>query len=109
MVGRRKRMPKKGESNKKEVEENLERNEDEIMKLNRMLGAVLEYISDENVEVIDFEYLLNHTDGLREWWSQYLEKNREKIVKEIKETLDKLSLDELQQIREQINENVKKG
>lgn len=108
-------MPKKGGSNSEKVEESLledrklERQEDEVMKLNRMLGAVLEYISDEEVEVIDFEYLLSHTDGLREWWSQYQEKNREKIVKEIKETLDKLSLDELQQLREQINENVKKG
>jgi len=108
-------MPKKGGSNSEKVEESLledrkpDRHEDEVMKLNRMLGAVLEYISDEEVEVIDFEYLLSHTDGLKEWWNQYQEKNREKIEKEIKDSLHGLSLEELQRIREQINENVKKG
>lgn len=40
-----------------------------------MLAAVLNYLSDEEVEEIDLEYLLNNTEGLREWWEQDCEKN----------------------------------
>jgi hypothetical protein len=75
---------------------------DEIDNLNRMLAAVLNYLADDEIEEIDIEYLLDHTDGLREWWEQYREKNRKKIEEEIKKSLNGLSLEELESIREQI-------
>lgn len=81
-----------------------EKNKNEISSLNRMLAAVLKYLSDDKVEEIDIEYLLNHTEGLREWWDQYRESNRKQIEKEIKQSLGELSLEELENIIEQINE-----
>ncbi|MBM4761867.1 hypothetical protein [Bacillus sp. B15-48] len=80
-----------------------EKPEDEISKLNRLLAAVLNYLSDDEVEEIDIEYLLNHTEGLREWWDQFRESNRKEIEKEIKQSLGDLPLKELEKIREQIN------
>lgn len=77
---------------------------DEIVNLTRMLAAVLEYISDEDLEEIDIEFLLDDTDGLREWWDKYREKSRKKIEKEIKASLGILSLKELESIQEQIKE-----
>lgn len=81
-----------------------EKNNDEISNLNRMLAAVLKYLSDDEVEEIDIEYLLNHTEGLREWWDHYRESNRKQIEKEIKQSLGELSLEELEKIIEQIKE-----
>lgn len=74
----------------------------EIQNLNRLLAAVLNYLSDDEVEVIDIEYLLQNTEGLQEWWDQYKEKNRKKIEEEIKKSLGNLSLEELESIREKI-------
>lgn len=81
---------------------NNQQNKDEIRKLSRMLAAVLEYLSDEEIEEIDIDYILEKTEGLREWWNLYQEKNRKLIEKEIKESLSDLPLEELQRIREQI-------
>lgn len=81
-------------------------NENEIEKLNRLLAAVLDYLSDDEVEEIDIEYLLINTEGLREWWDQYREKNRNQIEEEIKKSLSELSLKELESIREKINAKV---
>jgi hypothetical protein len=74
----------------------------EIEKLNRLLAAVLNYLSDDEVEVIDIEYLLNNTEGLQEWWDQYKERNRKVIEEEIKKSLGGLSIEELESIREKI-------
>lgn len=93
---------------KKTTEENQNSemsNQDEVVNLNRMLAAVLNYLSDEEVEVIDIEYLLENTEGLREWWDQYREKNRKKIEEEIKKSLSDLTLEELESIREQIRKS----
>ncbi|WP_394582004.1 hypothetical protein LG291_02520 [Cytobacillus firmus] len=105
-------MPRKeasadsGEENKKdsEVPSNtpLKKSEDEISKLNRMLASVLNYLSDDEVEEIDIEYLLANTEGLRDWWDQYRESNKKQIEEEIKKSLGSLSLEELESIREQI-------
>jgi hypothetical protein len=84
----------------------VKENKDEIDHLNRMLAAVLTYLSDEEVEEIDIEYLLNNTEGLREWWDQYREKNRKQIEDEIKLSLANLPLEELESIREKIKENI---
>ncbi|MDN3018276.1 hypothetical protein PH210_19030 [Paenibacillus sp. BSR1-1] len=81
-----------------------ENDEAEIANLNRMLAATLNYLSDDEVEEIDIEYLLDHTEGLREWWDRYRESNRKEIEEEIKKSLGELSLKELEMIREQIKE-----
>ncbi|NCU16443.1 hypothetical protein [Pallidibacillus pasinlerensis] len=78
----------------------------EIEQLNQMLASVLTYITDEDVEVIDFDYLLDHTEGLREWWDKYQEKNRKNIEDEIKKSLKNLSLNELQELRNNIKEKL---
>ncbi|WNF24687.1 hypothetical protein [Mesobacillus jeotgali] len=75
---------------------------EEIEKLNHMLAAVLNYISDDEVEVIDIDYLLNNTEGLRDWWDQYRERNRKKIEEEISKALGDLSIEELENLREKI-------
>ena len=74
----------------------------ELENLNRMLAAVLNYISDDEVEEIDIEYLLRNTDGLREWWDHYRENNRKQLEEEIKNSLSELTLEELESIREKI-------
>ncbi|WP_223589321.1 hypothetical protein [Neobacillus bataviensis] len=81
-----------------------EKDQDEIANLNRMLAATLNYLSDDEVEEIDIEYLLDHTEGLREWWDRYRESNRKGIEEEIKKSLGELTLKELEMIREQIKE-----
>lgn len=81
--------------------------EKEIEKLNRLLAAVLNYLSDDEIEEIDIDYLLKNTDGLREWWDQYRESNRNEIEEEIKNSLSGLSLKELESIREKIKEKEK--
>ena len=80
--------------------------DDEVDYLNRMLASVLNYLSNEEVEEIDIEYLLNNTEGLKEWWEQYREKNRKQIEDEIKISLEKLPLEELESIREKIKGNM---
>lgn len=76
--------------------------ENEVEKLNRLLAAVLNYLSDDEVEEIDIEYLLINTEGLREWWDEYRESNRKQIEEEIKNSLAELSLEELENIRQKI-------
>jgi hypothetical protein len=85
----------------KETKDNTK---DEIQNLNRMLAAVLIYLSDDEVEEIDIEYLLDNTEGLREWWEQYRESNKKQVEEEIKKSLGDLSLKELETILEQIKE-----
>lgn len=104
-------MPKKAASEQEGMEKEKnnvvpikEEKEDQIKSLNRMLGAVLEYLSDDQVEEIDIEYLLQNTEGLQEWWDKYREQNRKKIEEEVKKSLEGLSLDELEKIREQIKQ-----
>ncbi|MBO1000766.1 hypothetical protein IOC57_23880 [Bacillus sp. SD075] len=76
--------------------------ESQIVKLNRLLGAVMRYLSDDEQEEIDIEYLLENTEGLRDWWSEYRELDRKRVEEEIKKSLTDLSLEELENIREQI-------
>lgn len=83
---------------------NNQQNKDEVGNLSRMLAAVLDYLSDEEVEEIDVQYILENTEGLREWWNLYRESNRKLIEEEIRESLGELSLEDLQRIREQIKE-----
>ncbi|UXH45117.1 hypothetical protein [Rossellomorea vietnamensis] len=91
-------MPKKKDENNDVL---VQKNE-EIEKLEEMLSAVLHYLSDDEIEEIDIEYLLTNTDNLREWWGSYREKNKKKLEDEIKKSLNRLSLEELENIREQI-------
>lgn len=104
-------MPRKSAQTEEESEKekivhlpNNQPNKEEEESLAHMLAAVLEYISDEEVEEIDFEYILDHTEGLRNWWERYQENNRKKIEDEIRNSLSELSFEELQKIREQIKE-----
>ncbi|UII57131.1 hypothetical protein LS684_06730 [Cytobacillus spongiae] len=95
-------MPRKSSE---ELEEMGNRNTDnEISKLNRFLGVVMEYISDDEIEEIDVEHLLDRTEGLRDWWNQYLEKNRVQLEEGIKNALSELSIEELQLIKDQIKQ-----
>ncbi|MGJ7922116.1 hypothetical protein [Neobacillus sp. LXY-4] len=81
-----------------------DKNHDETANLSRMLAAVLTYLSDDEIEEIDIGSLLENTEGLQEWWNQYRENNKEKIVEEIKNSLEGLTLKELERIREQIKD-----
>lgn len=90
-----------------EIEPVVNNKKDEIENLNRLLAAVLDYLSDDEVEVIDIEYLLENTEGLREWWNQYRERNRRKIEEEITQALGDLSIEELENLREKIKGNEK--
>ncbi|SOC44099.1 hypothetical protein [Ureibacillus acetophenoni] len=105
-------MPRKtsqpnDESEKEEEVEkpNHEQSGNEIENLTRMLAAVLDYLSDEENEVIDVEYIIDNTEGLRDWWKQYKENNRKRIEEEIAASLGDLSFEQLKKIREQIKEN----
>lgn len=96
------------ENDMKETEPIQDNNKiDEIENLNRLLAAVLDYLSDDEVEVIDIEYLLENTEGLRDWWNQYRERNRKKIEEEITKALGDLSIEELENLREKIKGNEK--
>jgi hypothetical protein len=101
-------MPRKvtpiNEVSDNEISSDNNENEDEISNLNRMLAAVLNYLSDDEVKEIDIEYLLDNTVGLREWWDHYQEINKKLLEEEIKKSLGQLSLKELEKIREKINE-----
>lgn len=79
----------------------------EVEELNRMLGAVMEYLSNDQIEEIDIEYLLNNTEGLRDWWKTYREKNRQEIEKEIQKSISELPLEELENLREMIKDKIK--
>jgi hypothetical protein len=103
-------MPRKASETNEESEEKIiplptNENKEKESDLTRMLAAVLNYLSDDDLEEIDIEYLLDETEGLREWWTQYQESNKKEIEEEIKKSLNKLSLQELKKIREQIIEN----
>jgi hypothetical protein len=91
-------MPKK----KDESNDVLVKKNEETEKLEEMLSSVLHYLSDDEIEEIDIEYLLTNTDNLREWWDSYREKNKKKLEDEIKKSLNRLSLEELENIWEQI-------
>ncbi|MEY9867293.1 putative house-cleaning noncanonical NTP pyrophosphatase (MazG superfamily) [Peribacillus sp. B2I2] len=94
-------VPAKNDSEEKDTLASPDK-ESEIVKLNRLLGAVMRYLSDDEQEEIDIEYLLENTEGLRDWWSQYRELDRKRVEEEIKNSLTDLSLEELETIREQI-------
>ncbi|NMD70963.1 hypothetical protein HHO41_11720 [Bacillus sp. DNRA2] len=107
-------MPRKSaandESAKPEMEEllpenkELGSNDDEVANLSRMLSSVLKYLSDDDIEEIDIQSLLENTEGLQAWWDQYRESNRIHIEEEIKKSLGDLSLEDLESIREKIME-----
>jgi transposase-like protein len=96
-------MPRKDESSTEQKGELIQEREKNEM-LERMLAAVLNYLSDDEIEEIDLEYLLTNTKDLRQWWDQYREKNKKQVEDEIKKSLSKLTLEELESIREQIKE-----
>jgi len=104
-------MPRKASVNNEvpDTEENdLSQNdpqkEAEVGKLTYMLGAVMNYLSDDELEELDIEYLLDETEGLREWWDRYRDSNKKQLEEEIKKSLGELSLKELEEIREKIKE-----
>lgn len=104
-------MPRKSSQNSESTEEETnvvflkdESNEDENENLSRMLAAVMNYLTDDELEEMDIEYLLDNTGGLRDWWNQYRESNKKVIEEEIKKSLGNLSLRDLEKIREQIKE-----
>jgi hypothetical protein len=106
-------MPRKAsqtnEVNETETEANVllqkdQKKAEENEKLTHMLAAVLNYLSDDELEEIDIEYLLDETEGLREWWDDYRESNRKQLEEDIKKSLGELSLKELENIREKIKE-----
>lgn len=105
-------MPRKQSKLEGEIKQTLEeaaanpriQENDEIKNMNRMLAAVLNYLSDDEVEEIDIEYLLDHTEGLREWWDHYRESNKKQVEEEIIKSLGELSLKELETILVQIKE-----
>ncbi|MBI0579604.1 hypothetical protein IEC97_19770 [Neobacillus cucumis] len=102
-------MPRKAAQNTETPEEETivtfpTQDEDETEKLSRMLAAVMEYLTDDDLEEMDIEYLLDSTEGLRDWWDQYRESNKKVIEDEIKKSLGELSLKDLEKIREQIKE-----
>lgn len=68
-------------------------------KLESLLASTLQYLSDDEVEEIDLEYLMEHTEGLREWWQEYREENKKALEKEIQQLLPSLSLEELEDLR----------
>ncbi|WP_044337133.1 hypothetical protein [Rossellomorea aquimaris] len=96
-------MPRKSASSTEKTEEQVQEKEN-VDKLEQMLAAVLNYLSDDEIEEIDIEYLLTNTADLRDWWEQYQEKNKKRIEDEIKKSLNKLTIEELENIRKQIRE-----
>ncbi|MBM7609721.1 5'-deoxynucleotidase YfbR-like HD superfamily hydrolase [Lysinibacillus composti] len=102
-------MPRKPSQTNEESEEEkivqLPKNQGDLEDLSRMLASVLDYLSDDENEEIDIEYIFDKTEGLREWWTQYRENNKKVIEEKIKESLSDLSFEELQKIYEQIKES----
>ena len=80
--------------------------DNEVTRLNHLLGAVMRYLSDDEQEEIDIEYLLENTDGLREWWDHYRELDRKRVEEQIKGSLAELPVEELESILEQIRNKV---
>lgn len=80
--------------------------ENEIERLNRLLGAVMRYLSDDEQEEIDIEFLLENTEGLREWWDQFREINRSRVEEQIMHSLSELPVEDLESILEQIRNKV---
>lgn len=76
--------------------------ENEIARLNRLLAEVMRYLSDDEQEEIDIEYLLENTEGLREWWDQYRELDRKRVEEQIKNSLGELPVEDLELILDQI-------
>ncbi|OIK15744.1 hypothetical protein BIV60_08310 [Bacillus sp. MUM 116] len=103
-------MPRKAAQNDETTDEESnvvflnEEKEDESADLSRMLAAVMNYLTNDDLEELDIEYLLDSTVGLRDWWSRYRESNKKIIEEEIKKSLGDLSLKDLEKIREQIKE-----
>jgi len=64
-----------------------------------LLASTLQDLSDDEVEEIDLEYLMEHTEGLREWWQEYRVENKKALEKEIQQLLPSLSLEELEDLR----------
>lgn len=99
-------MPRKDDSasedNNNKILPSIKKEEDDVSRLNRMLAAVMKYISDDEIVEIDIDFLLDSTEGLRKWWDEYRERDRKRMVEEIKKSLSGLSLEELVQISEQI-------
>ena len=87
-----------------DLSQNAPQKEDEVGKLTYMLGAVMNYLSDDELEELDIEYLLDETEGLREWWDRYRDSNKKQLEEEIKKSLGELSLKELEEILEKIKE-----
>ncbi|MED3563057.1 hypothetical protein [Bacillus xiapuensis] len=104
-------MPRKAAQNDETIDEEskvvfLDDKEkgDESADLSRMLAAVMNYLTNDDLEELDIEYLLDSTVGLRAWWNRYRESNKKIIEEEIKKSLGDLSLKDLEKIREQIKE-----
>lgn len=87
-----------------QIPNHYQQDNDAIDNLTRMLASLLNYLSDEENEELDIDYIIDNTVGLREWWNQYKESNRKLIEEEIRESLGELSMEELQKIHEQIKE-----
>ncbi|MBA9027640.1 MULTISPECIES: hypothetical protein [Bacillaceae] len=87
-----------------QIPNNNQQDKDAIDNLTRMLASLLNYLSDEENEELDIDYIIDDTEGLREWWNQYKESNRKLIEEEIRESLGKLSIEALHKIHEQVKE-----
>ncbi|MGE7603050.1 hypothetical protein ACQKL5_11135 [Peribacillus sp. NPDC097675] len=90
----------------KDKEKEKKEKESEVARLNRLLGEVMRYLSDDEQEEIDIEYLLENTDGLKEWWDQYRELDRKRVEEQIKNSLGDLPIEDLELILEQIRNKV---
>ncbi|WP_066304427.1 hypothetical protein [Bacillus sp. FJAT-29814] len=102
-------MPRKSAQTAEETEKDTDtpnelKNDNEVENLTRMLGAVLTYMTDDELVEIDIEGLIDQTEGLRDWWNEYQESNKKQLEDEIKKSLGELSLKELQKIQEKIKE-----
>ncbi|MCM3766040.1 hypothetical protein [Neobacillus niacini] len=102
-------MPRKSAQTVEETEKETDtpnewKNDNEVEKLTRMLGAVLTYMTDDELVEIDIEGLIDQTEGLRDWWNEYQESNKKQLEDEIKKSLGELSLKELQKFQEKIKE-----
>lgn len=100
------KVPSDNKKEKKVSTLNIKEKESEVARLNRLLGEVIRYLSDDEQEEIDIEYLLENTDGLREWWDQYRELDRKRVEEQIKNSLAELPVEDLELILEQIRNKV---
>ena len=100
------KVPTDNEKEKKGSALDKKGKENETARLNRLLGEVMRYLSDDEQEEIDIEYLLENTDGLKEWWDQYRELDRKRVEEQIKNALGELPVEDLELILEQIQNKV---